>query len=584
MSKRPGPAPQRARLSGHEQLSRLVSFCPEAFIEVDGAGTVTEWNPEAEALLGWRRDEVVGQRADETVLGGCAWGLGTTGSAARLLAAVGAGEDAGARAVVVDMLTGTGERLTVEARAFALGSQKTGGERRTAAFLRRLEPFDGPLPAPDDRRPCSDPVTGLLWGDEFEEQVDRVLGRRPVPGSAAVVLLDLDRFRAVNNAWGRSAGDSVLATVAGRLRRIGEGAEALGRLVGDAFVAFFVDSGGEARRPASAFVERARGALAEPLPAGGAEVFVDATFGVALNTFGVADAATMVANAEAAMYEAKERGGAGAELFGEGIRVRALEHMSTKHALHRALERDEFVVHYQPVVELEAMVPTGAEALLRWHHPAQGLLAPGRFVPVAEESGLILPIGAWVIERACAQLRSWDDGLRARTGRSVDVNLSARQIDDPRLVRTVEDVLARTGLPPGCLTLEITESALVNDISAARAVLGSLKDLGVQLAIDDFGTGYSSLSHLEHFPIDVLKVDQMFVSALGRSSRAERIVGAVVDLAHALGLLVVAEGVETVTQLEVLRAFGCDFAQGHLFSPPVPAEELGPRLALPMSA
>ena len=308
------------------------------------------------------------------------------------------------------------------------------------------------------------------------------------------------------------------------------------------------------------------------------------TVGVALNTFGVSAAASLLANAEAAMYEAKERGGAGMELFGEGIRLRAVDRMATEHALHRALERDELVLHYQPVVELESMVPTGAEALIRWHHPAQGLIGPSRFIPVAEESGLILPIGAWVIGQACAQLRSWDERHRPLTGRSVDVNLSALQIDDPRLVRTVGDVLARTGLPPECLTLEITESALVRDASAALVVMGALKDLGVQLAIDDFGTGYSSLSHLQRFPLDVLKVDQMFVAALRRSPQADRIVATVIDLAHTLGLQVVAEGVETVVQLEALRSFGCDYAQGYLFSPAVPADQLGPQLTLPLSA
>jgi diguanylate cyclase (GGDEF)-like protein len=558
-----------------------VSFCPEAFIEVDASGIVTEWNPQAETLLGWRRDEVVGQRADETVLGG---GLG---GGVHMLATVSAGSTGGAgeaRSCMFEMLSGTGRRMGVEARVFTIGSGKSGSEIRTAAFLRALPPVETSADPTVPAGPVGDPLTGLATRDQFEDHLARVVDHGAASGSVGVVLLDLDRFKAINNAWGRTAGDAVLAMVATRLRRIADGAELIGRLGGNGFLALFVDPTGHAQDAAAAFIERARGALAEPLDLDGAEVFVEATMGVALNTFGVADAAILLANAEAAMYEAKERGGSGVELFAEGIRLRAVDRMATEHALHGALERNELVLHFQPVVELEGMVPTGAEALLRWRHPAQGLLAPSRFIPVAEESGLILPIGAWVIERACAQLRLWDDRHRPLAGRQIDVNLSARQIDDPRLVRTVGDILARTGLPPECLTLEITESALLRDTTAALAVMAALKDLGVQLAIDDFGTGYSSLSHLQRFPVDVLKIDQMFVGALRHSLQADRIVGAVCVLAHALGLRVVAEGVETVAQLEALRSFGCDFAQGYLFAPPVPADQLGPQLTLPLSA
>jgi diguanylate cyclase (GGDEF)-like protein len=546
---------------------------------VDEHAIVTEWNPEAEATFGWRRDEVVGQRLADTVL---AAGLGGFDGTAHVFS-VRANGGVEARPRVLEMLTGTGQRVPVEALVFGLGPSKDGRHVHTAAFLHRLDEgadprVTAPAPAPD-----VDTLTGLPTGSQFEEQVNRALdGARP--GSVAVVLLDLDRFRAVNHAWGRGAGDTVLSQVATRLRRITHANEALARLSGDGFVVLFVDADGDASPKAAAFVERARGALAEPVGLEEAEVFVEATAGVALNTFGTVDATGLLANAEAAMHEAKERGGAGMELFAEDIRMRAVDRMATEHALHRALERDELVLHFQPVVALEDMAPTGAEALIRWRHPARGLLAPARFIPVAEESGLILPIGAWVIERACAQLRTWDERHRPTTERSIDVNLSARQIDDPRLVHTVEDVLARTGLPPQCLTLEITESALVRDPTAALAVMGALKDLGVMLAIDDFGTGYSSLSHLQRFPVDVLKIDRMFVSALRHAPQADRIVAAVVDLAHALGLRVVAEGVETVAQLEALRTFGCDYAQGHLFSPPVPAEELGPQLTLPLSA
>jgi EAL domain-containing protein (putative c-di-GMP-specific phosphodiesterase class I) len=274
------------------------------------------------------------------------------------------------------------------------------------------------------------------------------------------------------------------------------------------------------------------------------------------------------------MYQAKRRGGFGVETFGESLRIEVLDRMATEHSLHRALERSELMLHYQPVVEVGGATTVGAEALIRWQHPDQGMVAPGRFIPVAEESGLIIPIGAWVLEQACHQLQDWHRRSEGGPQGSVEVNLSARQIDDPQIVATIEEILSRTGLPPEYLTLEITESALMKDAAAALVVLQALKDIGVLLAIDDFGTGYSSLSYLQRFPLDILKVDQMFVHELGEDGGGYEIVSAVISLAHALGLEVVAEGVESTQQLEILRSLDCDFAQGFLFSRPVPASEL----------
>ncbi len=266
------------------------------------------------------------------------------------------------------------------------------------------------------------------------------------------------------------------------------------------------------------------------------------------------------------------------------MRLEVLDRMTTEQSLHRALERGELTVHYQPVVEIDGVTTVGVEALIRWQHPEQGLVAPYRFIPVAEESGLIIPIGAWVLEEACHQLGDWHhQGLDGRWG-SLEVNLSARQIDDPFIVSTVEEILSRTGLPAEHLTLEITESALMKDASSAMGVLQSLKDLGVMLAIDDFGTGYSSLTYLQRFPLDIVKVDRSFVEELGVNTESEEIVFAVINLAHALGLRVVAEGVETAEQLEVLESFRCDLAQGYLFSRPLPATEIVGSFGLPISA
>jgi EAL domain-containing protein (putative c-di-GMP-specific phosphodiesterase class I) len=266
------------------------------------------------------------------------------------------------------------------------------------------------------------------------------------------------------------------------------------------------------------------------------------------------------------------------------MRMRVLDRMNTEHSLHRALERHELRLFYQPVVAIKDSRAIGVEALLRWDHPEHGLVAPNRFIPVAEESGLIIPIGAWVLHEACRQLCMWHaEGVGGPHG-AVEVNLSARQIDHPEIITTVERILDDTGLPPALLTLEITESALMTDAASALRVLRALKELGVTLAIDDFGTGYSSLSHLQRFPLDILKIDKSFVDELGVDRGGAEIVAAVVRLAHALGLQVIAEGVETERQLEALARLDCDFAQGYLFSRPMPAHELVGKFPLPLGA
>ena len=308
-----------------------------------------------------------------------------------------------------------------------------------------------------------------------------------IPGSVAVVLLDLDRFKAINNSMGHALGDGVLVSVARRLEQVAGDVDLVARFGGDEFLALITDPDGRAEEHAAAFVARVRDALSLPIPVDDAEVFLDASVGVALNTFGADNPDDLLAHAEAAMYQAKLRGGFGAETFDESLRIEVLDRMATEHSLHRALERCELLLHYQPVVEVRGGTTVGVEALIRWDHPDQGLVAPGRFIPVAEESGLIIPIGAWVLEEACHQLRHWQRGTGV--GGSVEVNLSARQIDDPGIVATIEEILERTGLPPGHLTLEITESALMRDAAAALVVLRALKGLGVLLAIDDFGTG-----------------------------------------------------------------------------------------------
>ena len=565
---RTDPGSSSALCAPAERFLQMVMVCPDAFLEVSDAGVVTEWNPRAEQLLGWRRGEVVGLPIVETLvppeLGDSPFRHGRREGRLRF-----------------ELAHRAGHRVAAEGLLFVTGD---GSDRGIGTFLYGLDEVVDPIEVLSDAD-RHDPLTELPDRGLFGCRLSRVVARtQGVPGSVAVVLLDLDRFKAINNTMGHDAGDRILVSVADRLRRVAGDAELVARFGGDEFLAMFQTASGTAQQKAADFIERMRAAMAEPFDVEGSEVFLDASFGVALNTFGVDAAGSLLSNAEAAMYQAKRRGGSSVETFGEAMRLELLDRMATEHSLHRALERSELMLHYQPVVEIDGITTVGVEALIRWQHPDQGLVSPYRFIPVAEESGLIIPIGAWVLEEACHQLRDWHHQGPTGPQGSVEVNLSARQIDNPQIVRTVEEILSRTGLPPEHLTLEITESALMKDAGSALQVLRALKEIGVLLAIDDFGTGYSSLSYLQRFPLDVLKVDRSFVEELGVSSEGEEIVSAVIKLAHALGLKVVAEGVETTRQLEVLRSLECDYAQGFLFSRPVPAADLIAAFGLQMIA
>jgi diguanylate cyclase (GGDEF)-like protein len=566
------------------RLDRLIAGCPDGFVEVDRSGVVVEWNSGAEAAFGWSQDEMVGSFMADTMLIGSfsrsPFGLlmaDTTGSVAGPVASPVAG---GTLDLVLELRHRDGRRVRSAGRLVVVGQ---GRQRSVAAFLR--PPLDPAPTGPAIEAPIArDGLTGLADRTTY---LVRLAGAAEThagkAGSVAVVLLDLDRFKAINSSMGHTLGDWVLAAVARRLEEVAGDIDLLARFGGDEFLALVTDGAGDAEQKAVSFVGRVQAALASPFPVEGAEVFLDASVGVSLNTFGIDDPADLLAHAEAAMYQAKRRGGFGVETFGESLRIEVIDRMATEHSLHRALERGELTLHYQPVVEVEGATTVGVEALIRWHHPDQGMVSPSRFIPVAEESGLIIPIGAWVLEQACCQLHDWQQRGRVGPRGSVEVNLSARQIDDPEIVGTVAEILARTGLPPEHLTLEITESALMRDAASALVVLSALKEIGVLLAIDDFGTGYSSLSYLQRFPLDIVKVDRMFVEELGMRTGGDEIVSAVIQLAHALGLEVVAEGVETEQQLDVLRSLDCDFAQGFLFSRPVPASELRTMFGLQVS-
>jgi diguanylate cyclase (GGDEF)-like protein len=385
----------------------------------------------------------------------------------------------------------------------------------------------------------------------------------------AVLFVDLDRFKIVNDSHGHAAGDLLLVAAATRLRAAVRRQDTVARFGGDEFVIICEDV--TPTYYAKLLAWRISEAFREPFVVEGQEVFVSVSVGVAVGDHGDSYE-ELLRDADSAMYRAKESGRSRFVLFDERMRTEAAARLEIESSLHRATERGELQLHYQPVIEIATGRIDGVEALVRWEHPQQGLLHPSSFIPLAEETGLIVPVGAWVLHEALRQWSLWRRSFGEP--RTLAVNLSARQLRDPNLAATVRQALARYGVSPRELCLELTESSFMEDVESHGRTLAELRALGVQLAIDDFGTGYSSLTYLQRFPVTILKIDQSFVRGLGRDSSDEAIVESVIHLAHALGLRVVAEGVETADQLAALHRLGCDVAQGYYLGRPVPAAEV----------
>jgi diguanylate cyclase (GGDEF)-like protein len=418
-----------------------------------------------------------------------------------------------------------------------------------------------------------DTLTGLPNRALFLDRLGHALARSARrPASTAVLFLDLDRFKWVNDSLGHAAGDSLLVAAAERLRQVVRDEDTVARFGGDEFAVLCEDLSDETE--AVTVAQRIIAAVASPIALGERHLALTASIGIALASGPGADPDVLLRDADSAMYRAKERGRDRIELFDDDMRARAMARVETESALRRALEVGELRVHFQPVVDLAGEVVVGVEALVRWQHPERGLVPPLEFIPVAEETGLIVPLGAHVLSEACHTIARWNRRHRDRPALSVSVNLSARQLSSPGLRDVVAATLAESGLPPELLCLEITESVLMEDADASREQLQALKEIGVTLSVDDFGTGYSSLLYLKRFPVDVLKIDRSFVSGLGTSTEDSAIVAGVVQLARALGLQSVAEGVEDPEQVRRLGGLGCDLAQGFYWSPALDAEHL----------
>jgi diguanylate cyclase (GGDEF)-like protein/PAS domain S-box-containing protein len=420
-----------------------------------------------------------------------------------------------------------------------------------------------------------DTLTNLPNRALFMEHLKMAIkrGKRRTDYHFAVLYMDIDRFKLVNDSLGHSVGDNLLNAFAERLRVSLRDIDILARLGGDEFVILIEDI--ENEDYASIVAERLQQALKHPFMVNNKEIFAPASFGVVPNTQDYNLPEDIMRDADAAMYHAKEKGRAQYKVFDKKLHEKARHLLQRETDLRKAIHRDEFVNHYQPIVSLKTRSLVGFESLIRWNHPQLGLIYPDSFISIAEDTGLIIPITRLLLQEACADLKSWQDQIQDLQKLTMNINISSKHFLLPSLLDDIKDILNVTGLPPDHLKLEITETALMEDVEETVRHVNRLRDYGLQIVIDDFGTGYSSLSYLQRLPIDTLKVDRSFVSRIQNTPDGNRnIVEAIISLAHRLDMSVVAEGVETVEQHTILLNMNCQFGQGYLFSKPIPKQEV----------
>lgn len=424
-----------------------------------------------------------------------------------------------------------------------------------------------------EHKTLHDELTGLGNRTMFNGRLGRALARtEPRLDQVAVLFVDVDDFKEVNDSLGHHVGDQLLIAVAERLRACLRVSDTAARLGGDDFAVLLEDTYGESE--IFAVADRILAAIAQPFTVEGREISVSASIGVAIDPNRSSTGEVLLRSADVAMYLAKERGKGRYEIFQAEVHSSAFERLELKAALSSAIQSGALALHYQPIIELSTGRIVGCEALVRWEHPERGMLPPSMFVPLAEESGLIVPLGRWVLAEACAQLRRWADNEPLAAGLKVSVNMSVRQLDTPTIVEEIGQILHQSGLEPDQLTLEITESLVMDDTVEIRERLVALRESGITLAVDDFGTGYSSLGYIQRFPVDIIKIDRSFVDRLDDPGGAGGgVVRTIIDLSHDLETTTVAEGIETAEQLAALVDLSCDFGQGYFFARPVPAED-----------
>ena len=572
--------PRRAVRRIVARTQALLSYVDEVVTVSDAEGRLVYASPAAEALLGYRPDELVR--------------LGS------VLALVHSDDTPRVHSAYQQALTDAGTTVATAFRALHRSSATIVQLEAGVTSLLHDPSVEGVIVTLRDvterrrsertlaHHALHDALTGLpnrtLLLDRLRQAVARAEGGRE---DVVVLFVDLDRFKVVNDSLGHAAGDELLVEVARRLSAAVSPGDTVARLGGDEFVvlctirrdrAVVVDLAARLRSGLADLPDKILHAVAVPIRLAEAEVTITASMGVAVADPSAAPSPDdVLGDADAAMYLAKERGRAGFEVFDPAVHERTGGRLTTENALRRALDDHELRLVFQPAFDLYTRRVVGVEALVRWKHPERGLIDPAEFLPLAEATGLILPLGEWVLTEACALAARWSGGPGHE--RRIWVNLSAAQVADPDLLGMVKRVLERTGLSADQLGLELTETTLMHEAEPSIAVLQALHELGVAIALDDFGTGHSSLTYLHRFPVDVLKVDRSFVLSLSRDQRTSTIVKGVTAMAHALGMVVVAEGVEASDQLATLRALGCDVAQGNFLAPPMRAPQLDELLA-----
>jgi diguanylate cyclase (GGDEF)-like protein/PAS domain S-box-containing protein len=554
----------RTELAAREAEFRLLAEHSGDFLSRhDEHGRFLYASPACEALLGLRPEQIIGRTAAEA-------GIVPAGESGPVVGGLAAGfsegRDDGAT-VEVRIVRPDGELRWLEIAARAV-PDRDGHAREIVAVTRDVSDRKR---AEDElaHQALHDTLTGLPNRALFLDRLQQALlrARRGAAG-VAVLFIDLDRFKLINDSFGHAAGDRVLCDVAARLRHELRPADTVARFGGDELTILCEDVTGEPL--VRGIAARIAALFDQPFVVDDSEAFLQASIGIALA--GPHDTPEdLLRDADAAMYRAKDSGRGRVEVFDEAMRADARDRVATEAALRRAIERDELRLHVQPVVELATGRIQGFEGLVRWQHPQRGLVPPGAFIPLAEETGLIVPIGRWVLRAVCRTLRRWHVEL-GRDWVQCSVNLSVRDLHQPDLVDSVRAALDETGVRPDRLVLEITESAVMESAAGTVDTLHRLKALGVRLALDDFGTGYSSLARLHQFPLTVMKIDRSFTAALGEDHDGASIAEAIVSLGHALGLGVVAEGIEDEPQLRAVQRLGCAYGQGYHFARPAPPE------------
>jgi len=556
----------------------LLESAPDGIVVVNQHGEIVLVNAQAERQFGFSRTELFGQKVKRLIPSGFAERLidgGVRTAAAALAQQIGIGIELfgqrkdGTEFPVEIMLsplesseetliTATIRDITIRKNAEKHLSQVT----KEIIHLAHSAEHDSLTGLPNR----------LLLSDRICQAI-AVAQRRA--RQIAVLFLDLDGFKHVNDSLGHSTGDKLLQSVAQRLKECVRAPDTVSRQGGDEFILLLPEI--EKTENAAITARRVLQALAEPHSIEGQELHITASIGVSVYPDNGMDAESLIKNADTAMYQAKENGRQNFKFFTPEMNVRAVDRQSIEEDLRRAVERHEFALHYQPKINLKTGAITGAEALLRWTHPTRGSISPLKFIPVAEDSGLILPIGAWVLKEACRQARAWlDAGLPNMT---MAVNVSYSQFRADGFLDFLFAALDESGLDPAALEVEVTESVLMKHARLTASILKALRARGVQISLDDFGTGYSSLSYLQKFSLDALKIDQSFVRQITSATEQTTIVSAIISMGQSLGLRIIAEGVESAEDVEFLKARNCDEAQGYYFSSPVPAEEFAKLLA-----